>query len=177
MKRLPFIAAVLLVPLAADAMPHGRPGLWNISTTMKMASMPQIPPEALAMMKQRGIKIPGMDGAPVTSQICMTPQDVAEGLKASQRMQEQHDLKCTPRVLSESNASVTSEVICHGMMEGVGRTQMSWRGDSHYEGDYTFKGVMHGQPTESSSHFVGDFVKADCGAVKPFRARDIPAGH
>jgi Protein of unknown function (DUF3617) len=166
--------AIALFSTAAFGMPHGRPGLWNITTSMKMANMPQIPPEALAMMKQRGMKIPGMGGAPIVSQICMTPQDVTEGAQAAQRMREQHDVKCTPRVISESMSSVTTEITCHGMMEGIGHSQMSWRGDSHYEGDYSFKGVMHGQPTETSSHFMGDFVKSDCGAVKPFRAKDVP---
>lgn len=170
-------AAVALLSTAALGMPHGRPGLWTITTSMKMANMPQIPPEALAMMKQRGMKFPGMGGEPIVTQICMTPQDVNEGALAAQRMREQHDVKCTPRVISESMSSVTTEIACHGMMEGVGRSQMSWRGDSQYEGDYSFKGVMHGQPTETSSHFRGEFVKADCGSVKPFRARDIPDRH
>ena len=177
MKRLPLIAAVLLVPCAVSAMPHGRPGLWTITSTMKMANMPQIPPEALAMMKQRGMKIPGMGGEPIVSQICMTPQDVAEGALAAQRMQSEHGIKCEPRVLNESMSSVTTEIACHGEMEGVGHSRMSWHGDSHYEGDYSFKGVMHGHPNEISTSFTGNFVKADCGSVKPFHARDMPDRH
>jgi hypothetical protein len=173
MKCLPWIAAAVLVPLGAVAMPHGRPGLWTITSTMKMANMPQIPPEALAMMKQRGMKIPGMGGEPIVSQICMTPQDVAEGAAAAQRMQSEHGINCTPHVLSETGASVSTEITCHGEMEGVGHSNVSWRGDSRYEGDYSFKGVMHGHANDISTHFVGEFVKADCGAVKPFHAKDM----
>ncbi len=177
MKILPLIAAAALLPIAASAMPHGKPGLWTITTSMKMANAPQIPPEALKMMKERGIKIPGMDGAPIVSQICMTPQDVAEGAHAMDRMRNQHGISCNPKVLSETSSSIVTEVTCKGeMMEGVGHSQMSWRGDSHYEGDYSFKGVMHGQPNEMHTHFSGDFVKTDCGAVKPFRAADMPHG-
>lgn len=161
-------AAIAAITIAAQAMPHGRPGLWTVTTDMKMANMPQMPPEAMAMMKQRGMKMPGM-GEPMVSQICMTAQDVAEGA-AMQRMRQQREVNCTPRILSETASSVSTEITCHGEMEGVGHSQMSWRGDSHYEGDYSFKGVMHGQPNETSTHFAGDFVKADCGAVKPFSA-------
>ena len=37
------------------------------------------------------------------------------------------------------------------MMEGRRPSQISWRGDSHYEGTYSFKGIMHGQPNESAA--------------------------
>jgi hypothetical protein len=168
-----FAAAAILLPVTASAMPHGRPGLWNIITTMKMAAMPQMSPQMMEMMKARGIKMPGMGGEPVVTQMCMTADDVKEGMSAARRMRDQHEVNCTPKVLSETASSVTTEITCHGTMEGVGRSQISWRGDSHYEGDYSFKGTMHGHPNEMGSHYVGDFVKADCGSVKPFRAKDV----
>jgi len=46
---------------------------------------------------------------------------------------------------------------------------MTWRGNEHYEGTYNFKGMMEGRPQEISTRYSGDFVKADCGAVKPAR--------
>jgi hypothetical protein len=49
--------------------------------------------------------------------------------------------------------------------------QMSWRGNEHYEGTYNFKGTMQGRPQEMTSHYTGDFVKADCGTVKPYTAK------
>lgn len=177
--RVIVTAGLLIAGTAlAFAMPHGRPGLWSISTTMQMADMPPIPPEAMAMMKARGIKMPGMDGEPVVNRICMTDQDVKEGAAALQRMRQQHDVDCTPRVLSESAGAVTTEITCHGAMEGVGRSQITWQGDSRYEGSYNFKGTMHGRPSSISTHYVGSFVKSDCGDVKPFRAgdmKDVPA--
>lgn len=173
MKPVALLAAIILLPAAAIAMPHGKPGLWTISTTMKMANMPQMSPQMLAMMKARGIKMPGMGGEPMVSQMCMTPDDVKEGAAAQQRLHNAHGVDCTPRVVRETASSVMTEITCHGGMEGVGRAQISWRGDSHYEGDYSFKGAMHGHPNEMSSHYVGEFVKSDCGAVKPFRAKDV----
>jgi len=176
MRKMIFtVTAIAFLPAAANAMPHGRPGLWTISTKMDASAMPQMTPQMMEMMKQRGIKLPGMDGAPIVTHMCMTDQDVKEGAAALQRLRQQHEVNCTPRILSESSSSVSTEVTCHGTMEGVGRSQISWRGDTHYEGTYNFKGSMHGRATSMGSHYVGEFVKSDCGSVKPFSARDIPA--
>ncbi|HET7084492.1 MAG TPA: DUF3617 domain-containing protein [Rhizomicrobium sp.] len=157
-------AAIGLLPAAAFAA-HGKPGLWTISTTMQMANMPQMPPEAMAMMKARGMKVPGMGGAPIVSQICMTPEQVNDDKLPS--MMHEREESCTSKVLSQTPSSVTAEATCHGRMEGVGHFQISWRGNEHYEGTYNFKGSMEGRPQEMTSHYTGDFVKADCGSVKP----------
>lgn len=159
--------AVMLAPVSAWAA-HGRAGLWNISTTMEMANMPQMPPEAMAMMKARGMKMPGMGGAPIVSQICMTQEQVTADQVPQMKNNEEN---CTTKVLSQTSSSVTAESTCHGRMEGVGRMQMSWRGNEHYEGSYSFKGSMQGRPQEMTSHYTGDFVKADCGSVKPYTAK------
>jgi len=157
-------AAAVLLPVAAFA-GHGKPGLWNISTTMQMANMPQMPPEAMAMMKARGMQVPGM-GAPIVSQICMTPEQVNGDVPPAMHNRGEN---CTTKLLSQTATSMKSEVTCHGRMEGVGRAEMTWRGNEHYEGTYNFKGMMEGRPQEISTRYSGDFVKADCGAVKPAR--------
>jgi hypothetical protein len=158
------IAAVIgLVPVAAWAA-HGKPGLWTISSTMQMANMPQMPPEAMAMMKARGMQIPGMGGSPIVSQICMTPEQVSGDVPPAMHRDGEN---CTGKLLSQTASSMKSEVTCHGRMEGVGHSEMTWRGNEHYEGTYSFKGSMEGRPQEISTHYTGDFVKADCGSVKP----------
>jgi hypothetical protein len=155
------IAATIVLAPAAALAAHGRPGLWNISSTMEAANMPQMPPEAMAMMKSRGMKMPGTQ--PITSQICMTQEQV-NGDKPPMSNREQ---SCTTKLLNQTSTSMTSEVTCHGKMEGVGRAEMSWRGNEHYEGTYSFKGSMEGRPQQISTRYTGDFVKSDCGAVKP----------
>lgn len=163
-------ASVILLPAAALAAPKGKPGLWNITSTMTMANAPQLPPQVLEMMKKRGM--PGM-GQPTTSQICLAGD--APSPDAVARMQSQHGVNCTPHVISETATSATTEITCHGTMEGTGRSQISWRGDSHYEGSYSFKGSMRGHPQDMSNKYTGDWAKSDCGAVKPFSPKDIPA--
>ena len=68
---------------------------------------------------------------------------------------------CTTKLLGQTATSMKSEVTCHGRMEGVGHAEMSWRGNEHYEGTYSFKGSMEGHPQDISTQYTGDFVKAD----------------
>jgi hypothetical protein len=164
------IVATILMPAAALAVPHGKPGLWTITTTMRMASMPKMPPEVMEMMKKRGMNIP-QPGQPMTSQICMTAEQAAMDKPPNM---DREGVKCTPKVISQTSNSATTEITCHGTMEGTGRSQINWRGDGHYEGSYSFTGSMHDHPNNMSSTYTGDWVKADCGSVKAFSGK-IPS--
>ena len=170
MKPLsPAVVALLLLAAApASAAPHGKPGLWTVVTTMQMPNMPQLPPQVAQMMKQRGQ--PEMNG-PMTQQVCMTN---AQAKALGQPKLERAGTKCTTRLVSQTGSSAVSEAVCHGRMEGTVRTEISWRGESHYEDNTSFKGTMGGRPQSFSSRQSGDWVKADCGAVKPFNSK-LPA--
>jgi hypothetical protein len=74
---------------------------------------------------------------------------------------------CTAKLLSQTASTMKSEVTCHGRMEGVGHAEMTWRGNEHYEGTYSFNGTAEGRPQNISTRYSADFVKADCGKVKP----------
>jgi hypothetical protein len=143
---------------------HGKAGLWNFTTSMTMANMPQMPPEAMAMMKQRGIKMPGM-GEPITSQVCMTQDEVNADMPP--RMSREGE-NCENHVLAKTASSISVDMVCNGRMKGTGHLQVSYSGAEHYEGTYNFKGTAEGHPADMTSNFKGDWVKADCGAVKPF---------
>jgi hypothetical protein len=156
------VTALLLAPVAAYAA-HGRPGLWKITSDTKLAAMPKMPPEAMAMMKARGMQMPGM-GQPIVTQICMTQEEVNMDHPPAMDRDGQ---SCTSKVLSQSATAVSTEVTCHGRVDGKGRAQVSWRGTDHYQGTYNFKGTMEGKVQEISTSYTGDFVKSDCGAVKP----------
>jgi hypothetical protein len=156
-------ASLVLVPAAAFAA-HGRPGLWTITSTMQMSGMPQIPPEALAMMKERHMAIPN-SGQPTTIQMCMTQEQVNADKPPAM---SNRDESCNTKVLNQSPGLMEAEITCHGHMDGVGHVKVSWRGTDHYEGTYNFKGTMEGRPQEMTTHYSGDFVKSDCGSVRPF---------
>jgi hypothetical protein len=156
------VLLVLLAPGAALA-GHGKAGLWNVSTSMTMPDMPQMPPEAAAMMKQQGLKMP-MGGEPVTTRICMSQAEVDADTPPRTGDREMH---CDTHMISKTPSSMTAETVCGGKMQGTGHLQVSYSGTEHYSGSYSFKGTMDGRPQEMTSSFKGDWVKADCGAVKP----------
>lgn len=160
------LAAALLLASAGLALAaHGKAGLWNVSTTMATPNI-QMPPEALAQMKAMGMKMPG--GQTVTTQICMTQAEVdSDKPPAMQR----GDSGCTTNITSKSATAVTAQMVCNGQMQGTGHIEIAYSGTSHYEGSYDFKGVTEGHPMEMSSSFKGDWLKADCGAAKPYSSK------
>jgi hypothetical protein len=164
MKRIVCVAAALLVASSGAAFArHGKAGLWNITTTMDMGAA--IPPEALAQMKKQGIKMPGAQT--MTSQMCMTQAEV-DSDKPPQMSNDKTG--CVSHVTSQTASSMTADMVCkNGEMQGTGHVQVSYSGDEHYSGSYAFK--ADGQPSGISSSFKGDWVKADCGSVKPFTAK------
>ncbi len=155
-------ATLLLTPGAALAS-HGKAGLWNVSTTMNMPNM-QIPPEAMAQMKKAGVAMP--TAHTFMSQICMTQAEVDSDKPPPMK----NDTGCTTRILNKSASSMTAEMVCTGEMKGTGQMQISYSGAEHYAGSYNFRGNMNGRPMDTSSSFKGDWVKADCGTVKPYAA-------
>ena len=70
-----------------------------------------------------------------------------------------------------TGSSMTAQTVCNGEMKGSGQMQISYSGAEHYTGSYNFKGNMSGQTIDTNSSFKGDWVKADCGAVKPYIAK------
>ena len=151
------LAAMISVPALAK---QGKVGLWNVTSTTEMA----LPPEAAAAMKKAGIPA----SRPITVQMCMSQAEVDSSKPPHI---DQGGTGCTTRVLSQTPSSMTSEMTCNGRMKGTGRMQISYRGAEHYQGSYDFKGTVEGNPTSMSTSFRGDWVKADCGAVKPYSLR------
>ena len=78
-----------------------------------------------------------------------------------------NDSGCTSHIVSQTGTAMTAEMVCNGEMKGTGRMQIVYSTPEHYAGSYNFKGMMQGHAMNTSSSFKGDWVKADCGAVKP----------
>lgn len=76
MHKLTMIAFAAALPGAALAA-HRMPGQWETTSSMRFTQGgPHIPPELLAQMQARGIKMPGM-GEPHTFKSCLTPEKAA----------------------------------------------------------------------------------------------------
>ena len=164
MKKI--AAVVLLAGLVATAFAEDsmKPGLWRSSMNIDMPQgMPQISPEQLAKMKQMGIDLPF--GHPVVTDVCVTPEQAAskDGYKPRMRPEDQCQMK--DYVHSAGHYSGTME--CAGDMKGTGHFVADRSTDTAYAGSWDFSGTSHGRPMQMHAAFSGQFLSADCGAVKP----------
>ena len=163
MRRTLLPAFALLLLATPQAWAAGKAGLWTV-TTIWQFGMPRVPPALVALARQQALK-PPVTGQPFIHHMCMTEYeaDGSQPLHLNSR-----DLDCVNRVVSLKGSHMVLESICHGPLEGVGRAQITWRGDLHFEGQYDFKGRFRGDRTRMSSSFNADWQGDDCRGVRPF---------
>ena len=162
MKRIFCAAGTLLLLSSGVALAgHGKAGLWNTSTVMNMAMT--VPPELLAQMKKAGMKMP--TAQTITTQMCMTQAEVDADRPPQMG---KNDTGCETHVLRQTASSMAADVICNGQAKGIGHIEVAYTGAEHYTGSYAFKGSVAGHPSNLATKFTGDWVKAECGSVKPY---------
>ena len=154
-------AAVLLaaVPAFAD---HGKVGLWNVTSSVELT----MPPELAAQMKQSGVKT--QTTQPVTVQMCMSKEEVQSNTPPHL---DAGATGCVTKLISQTASAMRANVSCNGQLKGSGSIAVSYQGAEHYNGSYSFKGSSYGRQTSMTTTFKGDWVKADCGKVKPYKLR------
>lgn len=163
---LPVTAALLLLasPMVSQACAAaGRQGLWTVTTTWQFAP-PVVPGTLVALARQEGAA-PPRNGQPFVHHMCMTRYE-AEGRDPMHFNNRDYD--CVPRIVSFRRPLMVMETICHGQVEGVGRSQITWRGNDHFEGTYAFTGKFRGDPARMSSSFSADWAGSDCRGVRVF---------
>lgn len=176
MKRKTILFAVLLSSVTAFSVwgaTRMQPGLWKMTVNVDLGqAMPQISPQVAAAMKARGMNIP-MPGAPMTMQVCITPEQAAMDRPPMTPQQMQQQTGCTVQNVRKTANSVSSDMVCTGeRMQGHGTTTITYKGMTHSEGQSTFQGTASGRPISTKTTFLSDFVSANCGSVKPVQ---IPA--
>lgn len=150
-RTFPFLlAATVLIPTAALAA-HGKAGLWTTSATTRMAMDTNAPSSHSS-----------------SSQMCMSQEEVESDAPPHI---DQEATGCTMKVTAKSGPNLKAEMTCDGTMKGTGHMQITYNGIEHYSGSYSFKGQVEGNPTRMKTTFKGDWVKADCGDVKPYKLR------
>jgi hypothetical protein len=162
MRRILTIAVATLL-LASPALAAGKAGLWTITTTWQF-SPPFVPGALATMARQQGLP-PPRNGLPFVHHMCMTQYE-ADGRQPMHFNNRDYD--CVPRVVSFRRPLMVMETICHGQVEGVGRSQITWRGNDHFEGTYAFTGKYRGDRARMSSSFSADWAGADCRGVSLF---------
>jgi hypothetical protein len=163
MRRILFLSLAASLLLTHGAFAAGKAGLWTVTTVWQFG-MSKVPPAIVALARQQALA-PPVTGRPFVHHMCMTEYE-ADG---SQPMHlNSRELDCTNRVVSQRRSQMVMETICHGPLEGVTRTLITWRGDGHFEGTSDFKGKFRGDPSRMSSSFTADWAGEDCRGVRPF---------
>jgi hypothetical protein len=159
-----FVAALAATVLtAAPALAdHGKVGLWNVTSSTEVALSPKL----VAQMKRSGMTMPGAQ--PITVQMCMSKEEVASNTPPHL---DRGATGCDTKLASQTAGSMRASMICKGQMKGTGSIEVNYKGAEHYTGSYSFKGTSYGKPTSMKTTFKGDWVKADCGKVPPYKLR------
>ena len=163
MRRILLSAFAALSLLAPPAHAAGKAGLWSV-TTIWQFGINKVPPALMALARQQRLK-PPVNGQPFIHHICMTPSEAEDRQPLHLNSRE---LDCANRTVSMRRPLMVTESICHGPVEGVVRGQVTWRGNTHFEGTSDFRGKFRGDPARMSSSFTADWVGDDCRGVRPF---------
>jgi hypothetical protein len=98
---------------------------------------------------------------PVTTKVCVSPADAAADTPPKRP-------GCTYQDIRWTGARGTGELVCKGLMNGSGKFSVTYTSNKHYEGSTNFVSApIQGKVTTANTKFSGDWLAADCGAVKP----------
>ena len=150
-------ATMLTAPAFAN---HGKVGLWNVTSSVEIT----LPADVAAAAKSPRLIAP----QPVTVQMCMSKQEVEANAPPHL---DRGATGCNTRLIGQTADFMRATMICKGPLKGTGRIEIYYKGAEHYNGSYSFTGTSYGRPANSKTSFKGDWVKADCGNVKPYRLR------
>jgi hypothetical protein len=157
-------AMAAFVYTAAQA--QSKPGLWEITSSMKMngASMPQIPPDQLAKLKAQGIKVPGMDGQQTRIKECVTQEIVDKygGPAPHERP------GCTLNNVQRTSGGMSAEMVCTGDTKGTATIKATHVDSTHSTMSMHFTGTnKQGRTMEFQMDSTSQMLSDSCGDVKP----------
>lgn len=143
-----------------------KPGLWEITTSTDMGgarpAMPAIPPEQLAEMQKRGIKMPPMAGGqPMTVRHCVTREEAERGEPPQPR--DNPRVKCERSDLRRDGNTVKWKMRCTGERDALGEGSITYSGPQAYSGtsSITVMDATHGNMTMNHK-YSGKWLGPDC---------------
>lgn len=163
-RAIPWLV-LAAVPLAASADIAQQPGLWEVTVTIQQGSqMPQLPPEAIELMKQAGLQNPF--GTPIVRDICVTPEQVRKDAVPNFN---DADSGCAVTNGKRTKDTLTADLVCDGQLHGKGDIAMTLSSPTAYTGTSRFKGTSaDGIDVDMDTTIAGRFLASSCGSVKPF---------
>lgn len=144
-----------------------KPGLWEVTATMSMAGMPQMPamPQGAPQMAS--------PFAPHTSQVCVT-QAMIDKYGGPNPNPPHGDCKLSDVVTKPTG--MTAKITCTGQMNATGTVESSWTDANsthstvHIVGNMAMGQMNH--PMDMTMKADSTYKGPDCGSVKPM---EMPA--
>lgn len=159
---IPVGCCAVVTAMLLMAQPSGRPGLWEMTTTMTW----QQSPFPAGMQMPQGVNSP-FGGGPRTSQMCITQEMVDK--YGGPMPQSRGD--CQLANIVKSADSMKADWVCTGMMNGKGTVESSWTPDGKSKSKVHFAGTMQmgprSTPVEWTMDSTAEYKGPDCGSVKP----------
>ena len=167
----PFIAAVFAAtPALADTL-DVKLGLWETTSTTQTTgmAMPEIPPEVLSQMPpdQRAQVEAMMKGSPMsdTMRHCVTQQDLEDAFKIDQMPEE----NCKHTVVTSTSKLQEAKLECTGEQAGSGTFRVEAVNNETVKGAMDMRMGSGQDSMAMKSSFIGKWLGAECGDVKPMR--------
>ena len=172
-----FVASALAAFAAgASAQQQLKPGLWEITSSMKSSSgemekqmaaaqaqMANMPPEQRRMMEQamakQGMKMGARGPGGTTSQMCMTKEMVERNEVPAQRGE------CRTTKQERSGNTIRMAYQCNDGTRGEGEYTVV--GPESYRMKSTVHMAGQGRPETMTMDGSGRWLGADCGSIKP----------
>ena len=166
------IALVCCLPMlvmAARGQSKQKPGLWEVTSQVTMAGMPQMP------QMPQGVQMPNSPFGPHTTQVCVT-QAMIDKYGGPTTQPPRGDCQVTNVVMKADG--MTADIECTGQMSAKGTITSTWSGGESSETTMHLTGTMqmgqNSRPVDMTMHSTSTYKGADCGSVKPL---PMPAGN
>lgn len=157
------LSSSLAIPVfAAENM---QPGLWEVTTESALAkNIPTLPPAQIEAMRKMGVDLSQLQSGTIANKVCITPDMAA---KNELPKMTQKESGCAIKNQRQNGNVFTMDMVCDGQMNGSGVSTTTFASKKSFNSRTQFSGNVNGLPINDEAISKGQWVSADCGAVKP----------
>jgi hypothetical protein len=161
---LALVAGAAFAPTAVEGQMSVKPGLWENTSKMTMAGMPQLSQEQMEKMKAAGIKMPFM-GEETKVKSCVTKEEIE---KFGAPKPEMKQSGCEMQNFNRTATGYTGHMVCTGNTTATADFTVTIIDPNHITYTMKMDGTSKGnKPIHMTMDSSGTFLSPDCGSVKP----------
>jgi hypothetical protein len=159
------LCCLLILATVAQGQSKQKPGLWEVTSQMTMAGMPQMP------QMPQGVQMPGGASSPFgphTTQVCVT-QAMVDKYGGPMQNPPRGDCQTTNVVLKPNG--MTADISCTGQMTAKGTVTATFTDSNTSTTTVHIVGTMqmgqNSRPIDMTMQSTSVYKGPDCGSVKP----------